>query len=177
VAFGIHTAGDPQLLKRSISAAVHSVDPNTPLSSLGTLDEIRDKQLVGQRFNLYLYIGFGVLALLLAAVGIYGVMAFSVGQRSHEIGIRMALGAGRDRVIRMILGEGALLALIGSLLGLFGAYFVGRALHSTFYGIGKVDFTAFTAVVCVLLITALVACFLPARRAASVDPMRALHTE
>ena len=89
----------------------------------------------------------------------------------------MALGAGRDSVIRMILGEGALLAMIGSLFGLVGAYFVGRALHSTFYGIGKVDFTAFTAVAAVLLATALVACFMPARRAASVDPMRALRTE
>lgn len=176
-AFGIHTAGDPMLLKKSVSAAVHSVDPNTPLSSLGTLDEIRDKQLVGQRFNLYLYIGFGVLALTLAAVGIYGVMAFSVGQRSHEIGVRMALGAGRDSIIRMILAEGALLALVGSLLGLVGAYFVGRALHSTLYGIGKVDFTAFAMVAAVLLITALVACFMPARRAAAIDPMRALRTE
>lgn len=176
-AFGVHTAGDPMLLKKSISAAVHSVDPNTPLSSLSTLDEIRDKQLAGQRFNMYLYIGFGVLALSLAGIGIYGVMAFSVGQRSHEIGIRMALGASRLRVVRMILGEGTLLAVIGSLLGLIGAYVVGRALHSTFYGIGKVDFPAFITVASVLLVTAMIACFLPARRAASIDPMRSLHTE
>ena len=176
-AFGIHTAGDPMLLRKSISAAVHSVNPNTPLSQLATLDEIRDMQLVGQRFNLYLFIGFGVLALSLAAVGIYGVMAFSVGQRSHEIGVRMALGANRNRVVRMILGEGVLLAVIGSLLGLTGAYLVGRVLRSTLYGIGTVDLTAFIAVACVLLVTALIASFLPARRAASIDPMKSLRTE
>jgi putative ABC transport system permease protein len=176
-AFGVHTAGDPMLLRKSISAAVHSVNRNNPLSALATLDEIRDKQLVGQRFNLFLFIGFAVLALSLAAVGIYGVMAFSVGQRSHEIGIRMALGAGRQRVVRMILGEGAMLAVVGSLLGLAGAYLVGRALHSTLYGVGTFDFTAFAAVAGMLLVTALVACFLPARRAASIDPMKALRTE
>ena len=177
VAFGVHTAGDPMLFRKSISEAVHSVNRNNPLSELATLDEIRDKQLVGQRFNLYLFIGFGVLALSLAAVGIYGVMAFSVGQRSHEIGVRMALGANRNRVVRMILGEGVLLAVIGSLLGLTGAYLVGRALRSTLYGIGTVDLTAFIAVACVLFVTALIASFLPARRAASIDPMKALRTE
>jgi len=176
-AFGVHTAGDPLQLRKSISAAVHSIDATVPLSALATLDQIRDQQLVGQRFNLFLYIGFAALALTLAAVGIYGVMAFTVSQRSHEIGVRMALGASRDRVVRMILQEGALLAVAGSLLGLGGAFVIGRAMSTTLYGIGSVDLTAFSAVAGLLLLTALVACFLPARRAASIEPMKALRTE
>ncbi len=176
-AFGVHTVGDPLLLKKSISAAVHSIDATVPLSALATLDQIRDQQLVGQRFNLFLYIGFAALALALAAVGIYGVMAFTVSQRSHEIGVRMALGASRDRVVRMILQEGALLAVVGSLLGLGGAFVIGRAISTTLYGIGSVDLTAFSAVAGLLLLTALVACFLPARRAASIEPMQSLRSE
>jgi putative ABC transport system permease protein len=118
-----------------------------------------------------------VLALALAAVGIYGVMAFSVSQRSHEIGVRMALGAGRDRVVRLILREGALLAGIGLILGMGGAYLVGRAMRSTLYGVGTFDLAAFSAVGALLLFAALVACYVPARRAASVEPMKALRTE
>jgi putative ABC transport system permease protein len=113
----------------------------------------------------------------LAAVGIYGVIAFSVSQRTQEIGIRMALGAGRDRVLRMILVEGAALAFIGSVLGLVGAYFVGRAMHSMLFGVGTFDSTAIGAVSALLLLTAVSASYLPARRAASIEPMKALRTE
>jgi putative ABC transport system permease protein len=126
---------------------------------------------------LLLYICFGVLALALAAVGIYGVMAFSVGQRSHEIGIRMALGASRDRVVRMVLGEGAALAGVGLLFGLGGAYLVGRAMRSTLFGVGAIDLSAFVSVSVLLLLAALAACYLPARRAAAIEPMRALRIE
>jgi putative ABC transport system permease protein len=100
-----------------------------------------------------------------------------VGQRSHEIGIRMALGAGRDHVMRMVLQEGALLAGVGLLLGLVGASFVSRAMHSTLYGVGTIDLAAFSTVAALLLIAALVACYFPARRAASIEPMQALRTE
>jgi putative ABC transport system permease protein len=176
-AVGVRTAQDPEAMKKSISAAVHSIDPTVPLDQVVTLDEIRDKQLVGQRFILFLYIGFAVLALTLAAVGIYGVMAFSVGQREHEIGVRMALGAGRDRVVSMVMREGAMLACVGSLLGLGGAYVVGRAIRTTLYDVGAFDLPAFSAVAAVLLIAALAACFIPARRAASIEPMQALRNE
>ncbi len=104
-------------------------------------------------------------------------MAFSVGQREHEIGLRMALGASRDRVVGMILREGAMLAGIGMVLGLAGAYFVGRAMKSTLYNVGSIDLSAFCAVSAILLVSALIACYVPARRAAAVDPMRALRTE
>ena len=176
-AVGVRTARDPETMRRSISAAVHSIDPTVPLDQVATLDEIRDKELVGQRFILFLYIGFAVLALTLAAVGIYGVMAFSVGQREHEIGVRMALGASRNGVVNMVMQEGAMLACVGSLLGLGGAYVVGRAIRTTLYDVGAFDLTAFIAVAALLLVAALVACFIPARRAASIEPMQALRTE
>ena len=120
---------------------------------------------------------FAVVALFLAAVGIYGVMAFTVAQRSHEIALRMALGATRNRVVRLVVGEGALLACIGLTLGLVGAYFVGRAMQSMLFGVKALDLAAFLSVGAVLLAAALLACFLPARRAASIPPMRVLRTE
>jgi predicted lysophospholipase L1 biosynthesis ABC-type transport system permease subunit len=174
---GVRTAGDPELMKKSISQAVHALDPTLPLANEATLDEIHSERLVGDRFTLLLYVGFAVLALSLATVGIYGVMAFSVGQRVHEIGVRMALGAGRGRVLRMVLREGALLSLVGSVLGLGGAFLVGRAMHSMLFGVGTFDLTAFSSVATLLLLAALIASYMPARRAASIEPMRALRTE
>ena len=123
---------------------------------------------------------FGILAtvaLLLATVGIYGVMAFSVAQRTHEIGLRMALGADRYNVLRLVIREGIVLALVGLGLGLVGAFFVGRAIRSTLYGVGTVDLTAFTAVSILLMAAALLACYFPARRATRVDPIVALRYE
>lgn len=177
VTVGVRTDGDPATMTKTIAAAIHSVDPTMALDGVETLEQVRDRDLSGDRFDLTLYIFFGVLALALAAVGIYGVMAFSVSQRSHEIGVRMALGAGRDRVVRMILREGALLAGLGSLLGLGAAWLVGRAMHSTLYGVGAFDLPAFTSVALFLLTAALAACYFPARRAAEIDPMQTLRTE
>jgi putative ABC transport system permease protein len=177
IGVGVRTARDPEAMTKTIAAAVHSVDPNVALSEVRTLDQIRDEDLSGERFSLVLYASFAVIALTLAAVGIYGVMSFAVGQREHEIGVRMALGASRDRVVRMVLREGAVLAGIGMALGLVGAYFVGRAMHSTLYNVGTIDPSAFCAVGAILFVAALVACYFPARRAAGVPPMRALRTE
>jgi putative ABC transport system permease protein len=174
---GVRTALDPDAMTRTISAAVHSVDPDVALNEVQTLDQIRDQDLSGERFALVLFVSFASIALLLAAIGIYGVMAFAVGQREHEIGLRMALGAGRDRVVRMILREGLMLAGIGLGLGLVGAYFVGRAMRSTLYNVGSIDLGAFCAVGAILLVSALIACYFPARKAAAVEPMRALRTE
>ncbi|MGA8727570.1 MAG: ABC transporter permease [Terracidiphilus sp.] len=174
---GVLTSGDPAAMTKTISAAVHTVDPTVAVAHVETLNQIRDEALAGDRFTLLLYVFFAVIALALAAVGIYGVMAFAVGQRKHEIGIRMALGASRDRVVRMILREGATMAGAGLVLGLGGAYFVGRAMRSTLYGVGTVDVSAFCAVGMLLLASALVACYFPARRAAAVEPMKALRIE
>jgi len=133
--------------------------------------------LAGDRFTMLLYASFAVVALALAAVGIYGVMAFTVAQREHEIGLRMALGASRGRVVNMILKEGMTLALFGLGLGLVGAYFVGQAMQSGLYGVGKLDSTAIGAVALVLFSAAMLASWIPARRAASVQPMQALRGE
>ena len=124
-----------------------------------------------------LYGTFAVVALVLAAVGIYGVMAFSVAQRTHEIGLRMALGANRSEVVGLVLKEGILLAVVGSAIGLIGACFVGRAMQSVLFGVGTVDVVAFAVVSVTLLLSALMACYLPAQRASKVDPMVALRYE
>jgi putative ABC transport system permease protein len=177
VAAGVRTAGDPAAMTKTIAAAVHSIDPTLALADVRTLEQIRDEDLSGDRFSILLYASFAAIALALAAIGIYGVMAFAVGERSHEIGIRMALGATRHGVVRMVLREGLLLAVCGLLLGMVGAYFVGHAMRSTLFGVGSIDPSAFCAVGAILLVSALVACYVPARRAAAVDPMKALRIE
>jgi putative ABC transport system permease protein len=175
--FGVRTSGEPAAMMKSIAAAVHSVDPQIALAQPKTMDEVKDNILSGDRFTMVLFFSYAVLALLLAAVGIYGVMAFTVAQREHEIGLRIALGASRNNVAGLVLKEALILALFGLGLGLVGAYFVGRGMHSTLYGIGSIDFTAVSVVAFVLLIAALLASWLPARRAASVEPMQALRGE
>jgi putative ABC transport system permease protein len=175
--FGVLTAGDPLLMTRSLEDAVHSVDPEIALAEMHTMEEVKSRTLAGDRFTMVLYGSFACVALVLAAVGIYGVMAFTVAQREHEIGLRMALGASRGNVVGLILREGTVLALIGLGLGLIGAYFVGRAMHSTLYGVGSIDLTAVGLVAAVLFSAALLASWIPARRAASVEPMLALRGE
>jgi putative ABC transport system permease protein len=174
---GVRTAGDPAAMTRSIAAAIHTVDPQIALAEPRTLDQIRDEVMSSDRFTVILFASFAAVALLLATLGIYGVMAFSVAQRSHEIALRMALGASRNRVVGMVVREGLLLACIGSAAGLVGAFFVGRAMQSILFGVGAMDFSAFGVVGAVLLIAALLACYLPARRAASVHPMQVLRME
>jgi len=173
----VRTQEDPLSMLRSVSAAVHSVDPQIAVADPKTLDTVRDEVLANDRFTLILFASFAAVALLLAALGIYGVMAFSVAQRSHEIALRMALGATRNRVVTLILKEGVILACVGMGLGLVGAYFVGRAMRSMLFGVSAMDFSAFGIVGFVLLIAALLACYLPARRAASVEPMQLLRLE
>lgn len=173
----VKTEGDPMSTIKSIGAAVSTVDPDLPLAGVRTLDEIVDEALAIDRFTVVLFSAFGALGLLLAAVGIYGVMAFAVVQRTHEFGIRMALGAQRSRVINLVLREGTILAISGSAIGLVGAYFVGRAMQSTLYGVGALDLRAFGGVSFLLLLAALLACFVPAWRASRVEPLEALRYE
>ncbi len=174
---GVHTAQDPTNLIKSIAAAVHSVDPEIALGNLRTMDEVKHELIAGDRFMMYLYCAFAGLGLLLASVGIYGVMAFTVAQREAEIGLRVALGARPGNVMRLILTEAFGLACLGLFFGLIGAYFVGHALQSTLYGVGSLDLVAISVVAFVLLAASLIASFLPARRAAAVQPMRALRTD
>jgi predicted permease len=173
----VRTAGNPASVTKSIAAAVNAIDPDLPLAGVKTMDQQVSEVLAVDRFGMVLYGSFAVLALLLAAVGIYGVMAFAVAQRTQEFGLRMALGAGGRQILNLVLKEGGTLAFIGLGLGLGGAYLVGRAMRTMLYGVGALDVLAFGAAALVLLVTALLACYFPARRASRVDPMIALRHE
>jgi putative ABC transport system permease protein len=177
VSIAIKTSGDPKAVIKNVGAAVNSVDPDMPLANVQTIDEIVSESLAIDRFSVVLFASFGALGLMLAAVGIYGVMAFAVAQRTHEFGVRLALGAQRSRVISMVLKEGVILAVFGTLIGLSGAYLVGRAMQSTLYGVGAFDVRAFIAVSLLLLLAALMACLFPAWRASRVEPLEALRYE
>jgi len=173
----VRTVGDPMGIHHGLAAAVRSMDPDLPMAELRTMRQVLAASMAGDRFTALLFGAFAALALVLAAVGIYGVMAFVVGQRTQEIGLRMALGAGRADVFRDVLRDGMTTALVGTLLGSAGAWYVGRLMRGMVYGVGVVDPTAFFFVTLTLLGAALMACLLPARRAASVDPMVALREE
>jgi putative ABC transport system permease protein len=177
VNFAVRTEGDPLSISKSIASAMNSMEPEVALADVKTMDQILDEGLVSDRFLTTLYATFACVALLLATVGIYGVMTFSVAQRTHEIGLRMALGAAREQVLAVIFKEGLALALVGLAIGLGGAALVGRAMRGMLYGVGSFDFLAFGGVALVLFAAALIACYLPARRATDVDPIVALRYE
>lgn len=173
----VRTSGNPSALTKSVSAAVHSVDANLPLANLQNMEQIVSTTRAGDRFTTVLLGCFAADALLLAALGIYGVFSFLVEQRIHEIGLRMALGAEQIHVMRLVLWEGSTLAVAGLLFGTTGAWLVGRAMTSLLYGVSALDFQVFFAVSAVLLGAALIACYLPAQTAARVDPIMALRQE
>jgi putative ABC transport system permease protein len=173
----LRTTTEPASLNKSIAQIVQSMDPSLPLAFVRTMDEFLIESRSWDRFRALLFGGFAAIALILAAVGIYGVMSFAVAQRTHEIGLRMALGAGRDQVMRLIVREGMILALVGLALGSGGAVLVGRAMRGMWYQVGTIDAAALSAVSTMLLTSALLACYLPARRATQVDPMQALREE
>jgi putative ABC transport system permease protein len=174
-AVAVRAAPDPETLRRSLAAAVQGLDPNLPLMRVRTMEQIIDGGLARERLNIALYAGLAALALVLSALGIYGVMAFTTAQRTREIGLRMALGARHTQVRLQVLREGLALAAGGLLLGVAGAYLLGRAMRSTLYGTGAMSLPVVLAAGLVLLGAALVACYLPARRASRVDPMSALR--
>jgi len=156
---------------------VHAIDPSLPVSKPRTMAQILDTSVRPQRLNGLLVAGFAVLALVLAAVGIYGVIAFSVAQRTREIGVRMALGAQPGNILRLIVGQGLSLVLLGVGLGLAASYALARLLESFLFGISPRDPLTFGGVALLLGVVALLASFIPARRAARVEPMVALRYE
>ena len=176
-AMAVRSAGAPTDIQQSVAAAVRASDPDLPMADVKTMEQLVHESMAGDRFTTVLFASFAAVALALAAFGIFGVMSFVVAQRTHDIGLRMALGAGRGRVLAEVLREGMGTALVGVAVGTAGAYAVGRAMQGMVYGVGTFDLTAFSVVVVTLLGSALVACLVPARRAASVDPIVALRQE
>jgi ABC-type antimicrobial peptide transport system permease subunit len=156
---------------------VHDLNADLPLYNVRPLRENMEIGSVFERIAATFAGSFGILAMILAAVGIYGVIAYTTGQRTHEIGIRMALGAGRAEVFGQILFQGLRLTAVGLLAGLAMALAFTRFLRGLLFGVGTFDWLTFAAVPLLLLLVALAACLLPARRAASVEPMKALRTE
>jgi putative ABC transport system permease protein len=174
---GVRTHGDPGSVTSGIAAAVRSVNPDYPMTHVRTMDQVISESLVTDRFTVLVFGTFAALALALAAIGIYGVMTFSVAQRNHEMGIRMALGAGSSHVLKLVVGEGMRAALIGMAIGLPGVYFVGKTLKGLLYNVGAMDVRALIGVAIVLLASSLAACYIPARRATRIDPLAALRQE
>ena len=180
MSFEVRTTGDPKAYVGAIRQAVREVEPNLPLSNIKTQIEQADETLSMERLFAKLMSLFGILAQQLASIGLYGVLAYSVSRRTHEIGIRMALGANRGQMLTMILRQGMTLTLIGVGLGLVGAYVLTRylgTLNSMLFGVQPRDPLTFAAMAALLTAVALVACFVPARRATKVDPMVALRYE
>jgi putative ABC transport system permease protein len=171
------TASQPTALASAIVNAVHEVDREQPVLDVITLNEIVADSLSHQRFNMLLLGAFAGLALLLAAIGIYSVLSYSVRRRVGEIGVRMALGAQRGDILRMILGQGTKLALIGTGIGIAAAFGLTRLMASQLFGVTATDPVTFLSVAALIVLVALAACYIPARRATKVDPIVALRYE
>jgi putative ABC transport system permease protein len=173
----LKASGDPNQLIAAARRQVKAIDPDQPIYSVRTMDEIRAESVAPERLNLTLLSLFAGIALLLAIVGIYGVMSYSVTQRTHEIGIRMAIGAQPRDVFRMVIGQGMLLALIGVGIGLVGAFGLTRLMTTMLFGVEPTDPATFAAIAVLLTGVALVACYIPGRRATKVDPVVSLRYE
>lgn len=173
----VRTSVDPALAFNSMRASVAAIDPQIALDDLKTMDSAIDQSLAPQRFNLALVALFAVLAIFLAAVGVYGVLSYSISQRTREIGVRIALGAQRGRVLRMAVGEGMKLAILGTMIGMAGGFVVTRLMASLLFGITARDPLTFASVGILVAMVSFAACYIPARRAMRVDPIVALRYE
>jgi ABC-type antimicrobial peptide transport system permease subunit len=171
----IRSTLDPRLLGERVRTAVQNVEPGQPVESIHTLDDARHASLAPTRMTATLLSLFAGIALVISAVGIGGVVGSSVSQRTREFGVQMALGAERRQVLLSVLGEGLTLALAGLALGLALSLVLSRSLGGLLYGVAQHDLLTLASVAFVLLLVTLAACFMPARRAASVDPMLALR--
>jgi putative ABC transport system permease protein len=173
----VRATRDPAALVHAVQQEVLRVDPDLPLARVMPMDRVVAKSISGQNFSMTLLGIFGGVALLLAAIGIYGVMSYTVQQRTHEMGIRIALGAGTGQLLRLVVGQGLLLAGIGVTIGLAASFGFTRVMSTLLYGVKATDAATFAVVAAVLSTVAALACFIPARRATRVDPVVALHHE
>ncbi len=172
----VRGAGDPKLLVSAIREAIRAVDKNVPVE-FSAMDALLADSVAQRRFQMRLLAVFAGMALMLAAVGIYGVIAYSVSQRTHEIGIRMALGSERADVVQMVIGQGMRMAAVGVALGIAGAVALSRILGAQLYEVSATDAETYIVVSLLLLAVALAATYIPARRATAVDPLIALRYE
>jgi predicted permease len=177
ITFAVRTAGDPGTLVSAMRNVINEVDPQLPLFDTRTMRERIDESLTGRRSPMLLSMAFGSVALFLAAVGIYGVLAYLVAQRTKEIGIRIALGSEPNRIFRLVFGEGALIVTIGFVLGVACSWILGRYIESVLYGVRPLDPAVTATVSLIMIAVALLASTLPARRATRVDPITALRQE
>jgi putative ABC transport system permease protein len=176
-AWMVRTAGDPMRLVPAIREAIRAVDRGNPVANIRPMRKVVASSIARQNFNMALFAAFAGLALALAAVGIYGVMAYSVSQRRHELGIRIALGAGRGDMLRLVVGQGMALAGAGIALGLAAAFFATRLLARLLFGVTATNLPTYAAMAALIAVVALVASYIPARRATGVDPIIALRYE
>ena len=177
VAVVLRTHGDPTAVMGPVREAVHNIDPREVIYGVETMQEVLANSLAARRFTMILLGVFAVLALALACVGIFGVISYLVGQRTHEIGVRMALGAQRRDILRLVLGQGAKMALLGAAIGVAAALGLTHLMTSQLFGVSAHDPLTFAAVSFLLVLVAMVACYIPARRAMRVDPLIALRYE
>jgi putative ABC transport system permease protein len=173
----MRSTNDPSSLARSIQQAVQSLDKDIPVYRIITLDQYLGMAVAQPKFNALLLSLFGGLALALTAIGLYGVMAYSVAQRAQEIGIRVALGAQTGDVLKMVLRQGLKLTALGLLIGLAAAYALTRYMQSLLFGVKATDPLTFAAIALLLIAVAFVACWIPARRGTKVDPLIAIKYE
>jgi putative ABC transport system permease protein len=171
------TAGSPASLGDAVRTEVLALDKERPIFNVKTMERVRDESIASRRLNTLLFGVFAAVALLLASVGVYGVMSYSVAQRTREFGIRIALGASRGAVLKLVMGQGIVLTLTGVVIGLLAAFGLTRWIQNLLFGVSVVDPITFLLIPLVLIIVALLACFVPARRALKVDPMDALRYE
>jgi ABC-type antimicrobial peptide transport system permease subunit len=173
----VRVNGEPLAMTTAVEQAIHGLNADLPVYGVTTLKENIQLGSVFERIAVAFAGSFGLLALLLAAVGIYGVVAYATRQRTHEIGIRIALGAGKADIFRRVLMHGFVLTIAGLAVGVVASLILTRFLRGMLFGIGTTDLLTFATVGIVLCAAALLACYLPARRAAAIDPVQALRTE
>jgi putative ABC transport system permease protein len=173
----VRTRGDAASIAPAVRDAIWSVDRNLPIERVAAMDKLLASTADERRFVLILFEAFGLVALTLAAIGIYGVLAGSVNDRIREIGVRAALGATRGDILAMVLRQGMAMTALGLAIGLVGALAAGRALTAMLFSVSWLDGVTYFTAIALLLVVSGIACMIPARRAASIDPMRALRTE
>jgi len=173
----VRTGGVPASVTHAVQETIWSVDKDRPIDRVATMDSLLAATAEERRFVLILFEAFGIVALVLAAIGIYGVLAGSVTERTREIGVRAALGATRADILALVLRQGMTMTAIGLVIGLCAALAAARALDAMLFGVSWLDRITYAGATLTLLVVSGVACFIPARRAASIDPMKALRTE